>query len=212
MNITLYHYWRSSSSWRVRWGLAIKGIEYRSIPVNLLHDEQQSKDFIHMNPAGFVPALDIGGRYFGESLAILEWLEEVFPEPALLPDDPFEKMQVRQFALQIACNTQPIQNLSVLRAHSEDKTKQSAWATMWITKGLQTYEELLKTGRPGQFTFGDSVTMADLCLVPQVYNAKRFGIDTAQWPILNGINERCLQLPTCQAAHPDRQPGAQLLA
>lgn len=209
--MTLYHYWRSSSSWRVRWGLIIKNIEYRSIPVNLLHGEQQSQDFLTMNPAGFVPALEVNGRFYGESLALLEWLEEAFPSPAILPKDPLDKMMVRQMALQIACNTQPIQNLSVLRAHSENKDKQSEWARRWITKGLDAYEKLLESGQPGNFSFGNNVTMADLCLVPQVYNARRFGIDTSGWPILHTINEKCLATRECQAAHPDKQPGAQLI-
>lgn len=209
-DLILYHYWRSSSSWRVRWGLKIKGLRYRDIPVNLLADAQKSPDFLKANPAGLVPALEIGGKCFGESLAILEWLDEAWPEPPLLPADPLDRMHVRQLAMQIACNTQPVQNLSVMRMHSSEQAAQRAWAQHWINKGLDTYEKLLAMGKPGKFSHGDQVTIADLCLVPQVYNARRFDVDVARWPLLDGIASRCMELPECKAAHPDRQPGAVL--
>ena len=211
-SMTLYHYWRSSSSWRVRWGLKIKGISYHDVPVNLLANAQKSPDYLKVNPVGFVPAIEMDGRCFGESLAILEWLEETQPTPALLPKDPLDRLHVRQLMLQIACNTQPVQNLSVMRMHSEDKPEQAKWANHWISQGLAGYEKLLQHGKPGKFSFGDSVTMADLCLIPQIYNATRFSVDVRQWPLLHGIGERALELPECKAAHPDRQPGAQLLA
>ncbi len=210
-SMTLYHYWRSSSSWRVRWGLKIKGISYHDVPVNLLADAQKSPDYLKVNPVGFVPAIEINGKCFGESLAILEWLEEAHPLPALLPKDPLERLLVRQLMLQIACNTQPIQNLSVMRRHSQDKDEQILWARHWITAGLAGYEQLLRNGNPGKFSFGDQLTFADLCLVPQIYNAVRFTINTDQWPLLHEIGERCLALPECRAAHPNKQPGAQLL-
>lgn len=209
--LTLYHYWRSSSSWRVRWGLRIKGLQCRQVPVNLLADAHKSPDYLKANPAGLVPAIEINGKCFGESLAILEWLDEAFPEPPLLPRDPFQRMHVRQLAFQIACNTQPIQNLSVQRKHSSDKTEQEAWARHWIETGLETYEKLLTTGNPGKFSHGDTVTLADLCLVPQVYNARRFKVDVARWPLVEGIVNRCLELPECKAAHPDKQDGAILV-
>lgn len=211
-DLTLYHYWRSSSSWRVRWGMKIKGIKWHDVPVNLLADAQKSPDYLKVNPAGFVPAIEVGGRCFGESLAILEWLEETHPAPPLLPADPMDRMQVRQLMFQIACNTQPVQNLSVMRLHSADKEEQQKWARHWITAGLAGYENLLRHGRPGKFSFGDHVTMADLCLVPQIYNALRFNVDVSRWPLLDGIGQRCMELPECKAAHPDKQPGAQLLA
>ncbi|MEY4632016.1 MAG: hypothetical protein RIQ81_2136 [Pseudomonadota bacterium] len=210
--LTLYHYWRSSSSWRVRWGLKIKRLDYRDVPVNLLADAQKSPDYLKANPAGLVPAIEVDGKCFGESLAILEWLDETWPEPALLPKDPLGRMHVRQLALQIACNTQPVQNLSVMRMHSQDQTAQRAWAQHWIAKGLDGYEKMLTAGQPGKFSHGDQVTMADLCLVPQVYNAKRFDVDVARWPILEGIAARCMELPECKAAHPDKQPGAILVS
>ncbi len=211
-DLTLYHYWRSSSSWRVRWGLKLKGVTWHDVPVNLLADAQKSPDYLKVNPAGFVPAVEINGRCFGESLAILEWLEETHPTPPLLPKDPLDRMQVRQLMFQIACNTQPVQNLSVMRLHSADKDEQQKWARHWITAGLAGYEKLLEHGRPGRFSFGDHVTMADLCLVPQIYNARRFNVDVGQWPLLEAIGQRCMELPECKAAHPDKQPGAQLLA
>ncbi len=212
--LTLYHYWRSSSSWRVRWALKIKGLPYHDVPVNLLANAQKSPDFLKVNPIGFVPAIETEGKCFGESLAILEWLEETnpAPAPALLPKDPLDRLQVRQLMLQIACNTQPLQNLSTMRQHSLDKDTQQAWAAHWIATGLAGYEKLLQHGKPGRFSVGDVVTMADLCLVPQIYNARRFNVDVALWPLLSAIGERCLTLPECKAAHPDRQPGAQLLA
>ncbi|NDE14392.1 maleylacetoacetate isomerase [bacterium] len=211
-DLTLYHYWRSSSSWRVRWGLKIKGVSWHDVPVNLLADAQKSPDYLKVNPVGFVPAVEIHGRCFGESLAILEWLEETHPTPPLLPKDPLDRMEVRQLMFQIACNTQPVQNLSVMRMHSPDKDEQHKWARHWITAGLAGYETLLEHGHPGKFSFGDHVTMADLCLVPQIYNARRFNVDVAKWPLLDAIGLRCMELPECKAAHPDKQPGAQLLA
>lgn len=208
-NLSLYHYWRSSCSWRVRWGLAIKGLSYASHAVNILAGEHLSPAHRQRNPAGQLPALAIGGRFYTESLAILEWLEESYPTPPLLPKDPFDRMYVRQLALTIACGTQPLQNPSTLKHFVANESERAEHARHFITNGLRVYEILLQqAGKCGQYSFGDQITLADLCLIPQVYNALRFQVDMSQLPTVQRIYETCLQLAECEAAAPHKQPGA----
>lgn len=208
-HITLHHYWRSSCSWRVRWAMNLKGIAYDSVPVNILTNEHRSPAYTARNPAGFLPGLEVRGSFFGESLAMLEWLEETHPEPALLPRDPLERLRVRQLALVIASGTQPLQNPSVIGYYTSDADQKKKHAAHWIRSGLLTFDKVRQLGRPGIYSFGDTVTMADLCLIPQVYNALRFDIDMAEFPALRDIYERCLKLPACDRAAPHNQPGAQ---
>jgi len=211
-DITLYHYWRSSCSWRVRWALTIKGVRWHSETVNLLHGGQHSPEFLALNPAGFVPAVVTSGQAFGESFAILEWIEETWRQRPLLPQDPLSRMHVRQLCNTIVSGTQPLQNLSPQQRHSSDPAEQAAWAKHWIEKGLSVYELVLQHGRPGTYSFGGQVTLADICLVPQCYNAERYGVKLEKWPLLAGIYRRCLELPECQESAPHNQPGAQLIA
>jgi maleylacetoacetate isomerase len=210
MKLTLYHYWRSSCSWRVRWALALKGVSYDSVPVNILKGEQRAPEYLKHNPAGFLPALVVDGKPYGESLAICEWIDETWPTPALLPKDPKDKMLVRQLALTIASGTQPLQNPSVTKYFVPNGTddERNAHAKHFIAKGLGVYETLLKRGKPGQFSFGDQVTLADICLIPQVYNAKRFNVDMSVTPLVAAIYDRALKTKACDAAAPHNQPGA----
>jgi len=206
--IELLHYWRSSCSWRVRWALAIKGISYKSTPINLLKEEQKIDSYTANNPSAFVPTIKINGESLAESGAILEWLEEVYPTPAILPQDSLSRIKVRQLALTIIAGTQPIQNPAVLKTVSSSPEARQEFGRHWIANGLAVYEKLLERGNPGTYSFGSTVTMADLCLIPQVYNANRFNVDMSQFPLISGINQRCLATKECDTAAPHNQPGA----
>lgn len=200
--LTLFHYWRSSCSWRVRWALAAKEIPYETKAVNLLEAEHQSKDYKRLNPSGQVPCLKIGEHYISESLAIIEWLDETFPEPRLIPGNPWKKLEVRSLAYKIASGIQPIQNLSVMRKHHRERDEQLRWSRYWIEKGFLAVEKILE-GTATRFACGSEVTLADLCLVPQVYNAKRFSVDLNHFPKIERVYENCLETKACQEAHPD---------
>jgi maleylacetoacetate isomerase len=206
--LTLYHYWRSSCSWRVRWALALKGVSYQSVPVNILKGEHRQADYLAKNPAGFLPALRIGKDFAGESLAIIEWLEETYPAPALLPKDPLARLHVRQLALTIVAGTQPLQNPSFLKQVAAGEPERKALSQQFIGAGLKTYESVLGRRAAGRFSYGDEVTLADLCLVPQVYNAKRFDVDLAGVPLVTAIYDRCLATAPCEQAAPHNQEGA----
>jgi len=207
-SMILHHYWRSSCSWRVRWALNLKGVKYSTVPVNILTNEHQSSLYTSQNPAGLLPTLAINGESFGESLAIVEWLEETHPEPPLLPTNPIDRLRVRQLAMVIASGTQPLQNPSVIGFYTNDPAQKKSYAAHWIAKGLRTYQKVRLQGKPGQFSFGDSVTTADLCLIPQIYNAMRFEIDMEEFKDLQVIYDRCLALPECNKAAPHNQEGA----
>ncbi|BBM85868.1 maleylacetoacetate isomerase [Candidatus Uabimicrobium amorphum] len=204
--LKLYHYWRSSSSWRVRWALEIKKIKYESIAVNLLKKEQQSAEYIAKNASGFVPCLEINGQPFGESLAIIEWLEEQYPEPSLLPKDRHERLKVRQLALIIAAGTQPLQNLAAQVYYSPDKEKRKEYAQHWINAGFASYEATMSA--TSNYSFGNTITLADLCLLPQCYNALRFGVELEKYPNIFRVYNNCIELESYQNSHPDKQPGA----
>lgn len=208
--LKLYHYWRSSCSWRVRWALALKGVAYEPVPVNILAGEHRSPAFLARNPAGYLPALSIDGVPFGESLAICEWIDETWPEPPLLPKEPLARLSARQLALTIAAGTQPLQNPSVVKHFVANEAEREGHQRHWIERGLAVYEALLKAGRPGLFSVGDQVSLADLCLVPQVYNAERFKVPVSEkFPLLAAINARCLATPACDQAAPHNQSGFQ---
>jgi maleylacetoacetate isomerase len=203
----LYHYWRSSSSWRVRWALAYKHIPCDWVAINLLTDESDSEAHLRRNPMGYVPALELEGKngpvYLTESIAIIEWLEETHPEPRLLPVDPFERAQVRQLAEVINSGTQPLQNLTTMLLHSDNPEEQKRWARHWSRKGLQAYEKLAQE-TAGTFSFGNSLTLADLFLAPQCYNALRQEISLDEFPLIKKIYEAALATPSGQTSHPDR--------
>ncbi|XP_076326388.1 maleylacetoacetate isomerase-like isoform X2 [Tachypleus tridentatus] len=203
----LYSYFRSSCSWRVRIALALKGIEYEYRPVNLIKagGEQHLEDFRKLNPLEKVPALVINGHTLTQSLAIINYLDEEYPQNKLLPVDPLMKAQVNIVADTIACDIQPIQNLVVLQYVGDEK--KAEWGKYWITKGFTGLEKLLLT-TAGKYCVGDSVTLADLCLVPQVYNANRFKVDMTQFPLISRINHALCQLEAFQISHPANQPDS----
>lgn len=206
--LKLYHYWRSSSSWRVRWALEYKGIPYDSIPVNLLQNEQRSAAYTQKSPMQHVPMLEIDGKPLSESIAIMEWIEETYPQPPLLPSDSMTRATVRELCQLIAADIQPIQNLKVMQYHSADPKERERWAHHWISQGLKAVEARLHQ-TAGTFSVGGALTMADLCLIPQVYNALRFNVDMNQFPLCRRIYEHCLKMPSCDKAAPHNQPGAQ---
>lgn len=206
--LRLYHYWRSSSSWRVRWGLAFKGVQVEYVAVNLLSDEPENETHRTRNPLGYVPVLEqsAGGtsQFLGESVAILEWLEETHPSPSLYPKDAWDKARVRQLCEIINSGTQPLQNLNALYLHSSDPEEQKKWARHWIVNGLTAYDRLASE-TAGKFSFGDSLTMADLFLVPQLYNAKRQELDIAKdFPRLQAIWDQAASTSSYQASEPER--------
>ena len=202
MALELYHYWRSSCSWRVRWALALKGLAYEPIAVNLLDASQKSEQYRALNPMGQVPCLVIDGHPFADSIAIMEYLDELHPTPALLPADGRARAHVRRLVNLVASGIQPIQNLGVMRHHSPEKAEQIAWNRHWITEGLKAYEAAIAP-EAGAYSFGGSLTMADLCLVPQVYNAHRVKVEMSAFPKVAEIYDRCRALESCQAAAPE---------
>ncbi|XP_037359684.1 maleylacetoacetate isomerase isoform X2 [Talpa occidentalis] len=201
----LYSYFRSSCTWRVRIALALKNINYEIIPINLIKDggQQFSPEYQALNPMKQVPALKIDGLTIGQSLAIIEYLEETRPTPRLLPQDPKKRAHVRMISDLISSGIQPLQNLSVLKQVGEEN--QLAWAQKVISSGFNALEKILK-GTAGKYCVGDEVTMADLCLVPQVANAERYKVDITPYPTISRINKSLLALEAFQVSHPLRQP------
>ncbi|KAM9293850.1 maleylacetoacetate isomerase [Gastrophryne carolinensis] len=200
----LFGYFRSSCTWRVRIALALKGIEYDLHAINLIQDggQQKTDEYKRVNPMQQVPALRIDGVNLSQSLAIIEYLEETRPNPPLLPRDPIKRAQCRMISDLIASGIQPMQNLPVLQRAGDGKAE---WAQHFIHVGFQALELMLQ-GTAGRYCVGDEVTMADLCLVPQVANADRFKVDMAPFPIIARINQSLLQLEAFQVSHPSRQP------
>lgn len=209
----LYSYWRSSSSWRVRIALNVKELKHEIVPVHLLHDggQQRSANFTRLNPLKEVPALELeeGGQpaVLTQSMAIIEYLEEAYPMPALLPQPPMLRAKVRQLAEMINSGTQPLQNLVILQAIEQLGGSKEAWAKQWIARGL-TAVEAVAQGTAGRFLVGDSVTLADLFLVPQLYGARRFNVDLAAYPRLTQVEAALNALPAFAAAHADKQVDA----
>ncbi len=222
--LTLYGYWRSSSSHRVRIALALKGLSYRYEAVNLLTHEQSSEAHRARNPAGYVPVLVLDGVSYVESVAILELLEERFPTPPLLPSTPHGRARVRALVEMINSGVQPLQNLSVMRRHSSDAEAQKEWARHFIARGLTAFEAALErlevhdakathadpglAGPFGPFAYGDAPTLADVLLVPQVFAAKRFRVDLAPLPRVMRAFEAAQRMPEFQRAAPEAQPDA----
>ena len=212
----LYTFFRSSASYRVRIALNLKGLAHEQIPIHLRRGggEQFSAAYKAINPQALVPALEDGGRVLTQSLAIIEYLEERYPEPPLLPKDPADRATVRAMALVIACEVHPIQNLRVLNyLRSELKqpeTEANRWAQHWIALGFSALEQMVHAApKRGKFCFGDSPTLADLCLVPQLSNARRFDCDLSPYPTLVQIDAHCATLPAFAKAAPENQPDAE---
>lgn len=208
----LYHFWRSSASWRVRWALAIKGVRFDSVIVDLMGQEQHQGVHRGRNPIGHVPVLEVEGRLLGESMAVLEWLEETCPVPPLFPADPWGRARVRQLCELVNTGIQPLQNLAVLDRVSEtDHVARNGWAAHFNCRGLTAFEGLLErweAERPGPFCWGRDVGAADLFLVPQVYSARRFGVDVSPFPRVLAAEAAALATPHAAGALPENQPGA----
>jgi maleylacetoacetate isomerase len=203
----LYDYWRSSASYRVRIALHHKGIAFDRVAVDLLSGEQKAAAYTGRNPQGFVPMLEIDGHSLVQSLAITHYLESTRPDPPLVPADPAERVHALAMALVVACDIHPLNNLRVLKhltgALGQDAETKSAWIARWITEGL-TALEAMAAPRAGRFLFGDAPTLADVCLVPQMYNARRFGVPVDGYPVLVRADAEAAALPAFAAAHPDR--------
>lgn len=212
----LYTFFRSSASYRVRIALNLKGIDCEQVPIHLRRGggEQFLPEYKAMNPQALVPTLEDGGRLLTQSLAIIEYLEERYPEPPLLPKDPADRAAVRAMALAIACEVHPLQNLKVLNyvkgELKQDEAAANRWAQHWIALGLAALEQMvLAAPKRGRFCFGDAPTLADLCLVPQLANARRFGCDLSGVPTLVRIDAHCGTLPAFVNAAPENQPDAE---
>lgn len=216
--LQLYSYFRSSAAYRVRIGLALKGLGYETIPVHLVKDggQQNGARYRHTNPQGLVPALQIaeGGPVLAQSLAILEYLDEVYPQPALLPADALGRARVRAIAQMVACEIHPLNNLRVLKYLTQElgvsAAQKDAWYAHWVALGLQAVEDTLAASADtGRFCHGDTPSIADCCLVPQVFNARRFNCALDAYPTIARIVDACEQLPAFQQAAPEAQPDAE---
>jgi len=211
----LYDYFRSSAAYRVRIALNVKGLAPERAFVHLRRNAQREDDYLALNPQGLVPALlTDGGAVLAQSLAIVEYLEETHPSPPLLPGDAAARARVRGIALQIACDIHPLDNLRVLRylLHTVGVTEEQkdAWYKYWIDVGLEALEiQLSRDAATGRFCHGDSPTLADVCLVPQLANARRVAMDLSPYPTLVRIEAACRALPAFAAAEPSRQPDAE---
>lgn len=209
----LYGYFRSSAAYRVRIALNLKGLAYDSVPVHLLKDggQQFSGDYLSLNPTALVPTLLDGDTAIGQSMAIMEYLEETHPSPALLPSDAQGRARVRAIAQTIACDIHPLNNLRVLKYLKHDmklsEQDKDTWYRHWISVGLSGVEAMLaKHPATGRFCHGDQPTLADLCLVPQLYNARRFSCDESAFPNIVRIDAACAELEAFSLATPERQP------
>ncbi|MBR0664949.1 maleylacetoacetate isomerase [Roseomonas hellenica] len=208
----LHGYFRSSAAWRVRIALHLKGVAADPVPHHLRHGGQRAPDYLRLNPQGLVPTLETDdGAVLTQSLAIIEWLEETYPSPALLPGDALMRARIRGFAQAIACDIHPVQNLRVLarlRQLALPEEAVTGWARWAIEEGLAACEALV-ADTPGPFCFGAAPTLADLCLVPQLGNARRFGVDLGAVPRLLQAEAACLALPAFIDAAPERQGDAE---
>jgi len=209
--LQLYSYWRSSAAYRVRLALAWKGLAAEIIPIDLRAGAQRGVDYMARNPQGLVPLLVADGAALTQSLAIIEYLDEIQPQPPLLPADAIGRARVRAAAQIVAADTHPINNLRVLRYLQKplghDQAAVDVWARHWITLGLQSLEAFAARFS-GNYVYSDSLSIADLCLVPQLYNARRVGTDLEGFPRLLAIEAALLRLEGFSAAHPDAQPDA----
>jgi maleylacetoacetate isomerase len=213
--VRLFSYFRSSASFRVRIALKLKGLDYDYVPVHLVRGggEQFAADYLALNPAGLVPALDDEGVIVTQSLAIIEYLEETHPQPALLPAVAADRARVRALALAIACEIHPLNNLRVLGYLSKtlgvSEDQKTAWYRHWVESGLETVEKMLADPRTGIYCHGDVPGLADILLVPQIFNAQRFNCRLDQVPTVMRIHEACLALPAFADSAPAKQPDAE---
>lgn len=215
-DLRLYGYWRSSAAYRVRIGINLKGLVYDSAPVHLIRDggEQHHAEFAQTNPQKLIPVLQHGERLIRQSLAILEYIDEVWSDaPPLLPATARGRARVRSLSMMVACDIHPLNNLRVLqyleREWHAPQPERDEWVRHWIREGFDAFEALLDDDpATGTFCEGDQPTIADCCLVPQVYNARRFGVDLTPYSTIQRIEAACLALPAFDAARPERQADA----
>jgi maleylacetoacetate isomerase len=211
-----YGYFRSSAAYRCRIALNLKGIDYEFVPVHLRRGggEQHLKDYLELNPEGLVPVLEAGDFRLSQSLSIIEWLDETHPDPPLLPGDAHARARVRSFAQAIACDTHPLQNLRVLdylrNELRQDEEHVTNWCRHWIQRGLAACEAVLARHNHGQrYCFGATPGLADICLVPQVFSADRFGVELSAMPNVLRVTRSCEQHHAFAEAHPARQPDSE---
>ncbi|MFC7047743.1 maleylacetoacetate isomerase [Emcibacter nanhaiensis] len=210
--LALYGYYRSSAAYRLRIALNLKGLEYENIPVSLLAGEHRNEEYLKLNAQGLVPALKDGGLTLGQSMAILEYLEETRPEVPLLPADAAGRARVRQIANIIACDIHPLDNLRVLKYLKGDlgisDEAKEIWYRHWIRLGFEAIEAMLQDGASGRYCHGDTPTMAEACLIPQLYNARRFNTPLDEFPTILRIEELCNSQDPFIRALPENQPDA----
>lgn len=209
----LYSYWRSTTSYRVRAALNLKGVSYETVPVDLVAGAQRDPDYVALNPGKGVPTLVLDdGTALTQSLAILDYLEAVHPEPRLVPEDPLERARVLAAAHAVALDIHPVNNLRVAQhlksEYGASARAAQAWMVHWMEEGFAALEPMLSDSAP--FAFGASPDIADLCIVAQLYNAHRWGVDLAPFPRIRRVEAACLAVPEIAAAHPDKQPDAKV--
>jgi maleylacetoacetate isomerase len=206
-HVTLFDYYRSSASYRVRIALNLKGVDYESVPVNLADGAQKEAAYRARNPQGLVPMLELDGRRIAQSLAIIDYLEATRPEPPLLPPEPADAAHVRALALIVACDIHPLNNLRVLKYRSgpfgQGEAVRDEWYGHWVREGLAALEAMAAPSS-GRYLFGDAPGLADICLVPQMYNARRFNVELRDFPLLVRVDSEASKLEAFAAAHPDR--------
>lgn len=208
MKLVLHSAKRASAPYRVRIGLNLKGLAFELRPVDLAANAHQTQAYRGLNAQALVPTLEVDGRPLTQSLAILEWLEETFPEPRLLPTDPFDRATVRAMAEIIACDIHPLNNLRILRALTAleiEEAERNAWVSRWISDGFSALEPMIAR-HGGAFAFGDEPGLVDCLLVPQVFNAGRFNVDLSPFPAIQAVVARATAHPAIAAAHPDHHP------
>jgi maleylpyruvate isomerase len=210
----VHGYFRSSAAYRLRIAMNLKGLGYDFRSLHLRKGDQRSKAYTALNPQGLVPTLETDdGAVLTQSLAIIEWLDETHPDPALLPKEPVGRAHARAFAQIIACDIHPLQNLRVLHylktEFGQEQVGLDAWCRHWIAPGLAACEALLVSGPETDFAFGDAPGLAEICLAPQMFSAERFGLNLAPFPRLRALRERCEALPAFADAHPAMQPDAE---
>jgi len=210
MQLVLHSAWRATGPYRVRIGLALKGLAYDYVPVDLVAGQQHSEAFRAVNPLGLLPALVVDGRVMTQSLSILEWLEETAPTPAILPRDPADRATVRALADIVACEIHPLNVPRVAKVLADlgvAEADRLSWLRHWMVEGFQVLEPMIARHGAG-FAFGDTPTIADCCLIPQVYSARRYGVDLTPFPAIVAVDRQAAGHPAFAAAHPDRQPDA----
>jgi maleylacetoacetate isomerase/maleylpyruvate isomerase len=211
--VKLHTYFRSSAAFRIRIALNLKGLAYEPQFVHLVKGEHRSADFAKLNPQGLLPALEDGAVRLNQSLAIMEYLEETHPQPPLLPKETLGRARVRSLALLVACEIHPLNNLRALqylrKGLGQNEEQVATWYRHWIADGLAKLEAELAHGPAGRYSHGDAPTMADCCLVPQVFNARRYDNDLKPYPSVMGVFGECMKLDAFDKAQPTRQPDAE---